>query len=358
MNLSFSNLCAQANYQAKISPNAQYVANATANRIVIRRSSMDLSIVNVFECLKPIDYIQWSPNSECILAANYESSRIEVHSIIDPKWTATIKDLAFPFASVQWTVDSKNIISVSQMNYEDKAIETSPDGKYVAVVHKRNGKDTLSVYHSSSFILLEQFELNMVDVENIRWSPDSSCIAVWDNCLYNNLIVYRIDGYICTTYEGYEHGLGIKSVCWSQNGKFLAIGYYDQTIHLLYTLSWKLITILSHPSVLNNTTANIALYEEVGLSKTQVPTLDTLVAYRQITKRPFSIPSIRSDLNQPNPRVGIGLCQFSTDGLFLASRNDNMPNVLWIWDIKTLCCRYAIIFRHTIKQIIWNPKEG
>jgi len=34
---------------------------------------------------------------------------------------------------------------------------------------------------------------------------------------------------------------------------------------------------------------------------------------------------------------------------------DNMPNVLWIWDIKTLCCRYAIIFRHTIKQIIWNP---
>ncbi|EIE90508.1 hypothetical protein RO3G_15219 [Rhizopus delemar RA 99-880] len=246
---------------------------------------MDLSIVNVFECLKPIDYIQWSPNSECILAANYESSRIEVHSIIDPKWTATIKDLAFPFASVQWTVDSKNIISVSQMNvndfstfpqpYEDKAIETSPDGKYVAVVHKRNGKDTLSVYHSSSFILLEQFELNMVDVENIRWSPDSSY------------------GYICTTYEGYEHGLGIKSVCWSQNGKFLAIGYYDQT----------------------------ALYEEVGLSKTQVPTLDTLVAYRQITKRPFSIPSIRSDLNQPNPRVGIGLCQFSTDGLFLASRN-------------------------------------
>jgi hypothetical protein len=42
---------------------------------------------------------------------------------------------------------------------------------------------------------------------------------------------------------------------------------------------------------------------------------------RQITKRPFSIPSIRPDLNQPNPRVGIGLCQFSTDGLFLASRN-------------------------------------
>lgn len=126
MNLSFSNLCAQAYYQAKISPNAQYVANATANRIVIRRSSMDLSIVNVFECLKPVDYIQWSPNSECILAANYESSRIEVHSIIDPKWTATIKDLAFPFASVQWTVDSKNIITVSQMNVKDLSTFPQP----------------------------------------------------------------------------------------------------------------------------------------------------------------------------------------------------------------------------------------
>ncbi|KAG1442442.1 hypothetical protein G6F56_011059 [Rhizopus delemar] len=285
--------------------------------------------------------MQWSPNSECILTINYDISKIQIHSVKDRKWTATIRDPVYPIASVQWTSDSKSIMCTTEMglrvsiwnlskkeqrhiNYTkfyEKAIETSPDGKYVAVVHKRSGKDTLSIYHSASFVLLESFEVGTVDLENIKWSPDSSCLAVWDNCLYNTLIIYRPDGYICTTYNGYEFGLGIKMVNWSQNGKFLAIGNHDQTIHLLSTMSWSLITVLEHPSVLNNQTADIALFEEINLLKSQESNNKTRVSYQKITKRPFNIPMNRSEYSQPNPRVGVGSCQFSKDGLYLASRS-------------------------------------
>ncbi|CAO3700242.1 unnamed protein product [Rhizopus stolonifer] len=220
-----------------------------------------------------------------------------------------------------WNLSKKEQRHINYTKFYEKAIETSPDGKYVAVVHKRSGKDTLSIYHSASFVLLESFEVGTVDLENIKWSPDSSCLAVWDNCLYNTLIIYRPDGYICATYNGYEFGLGIKMVNWSQNGKFLAIGNHDQTIHLLSTMSWNLITVLEHPSVLNNQTTNIALFEEINLLKSQESNNKTRVSYQKITKRPFNIPMNRSEYSQPNPRVGVGSCQFSTDGFYLVSRS-------------------------------------
>ncbi|CEI95195.1 hypothetical protein RMCBS344292_09389 [Rhizopus microsporus] len=378
MKITFSNLCSHAFHQVKISPDGQYVANAVANRLVIRRSGEELPVIHVFECSRSINYIQWSPNSECILTVNYEFSRIEVHSIMDPKWTAHVRDPSFPIALAQWTADSKSILCTAEMGsrlaiwnlskkeqryinsvkFRDKCIETSPDGKYTAVIHKRSGKDVLGIYHSASFISLQQFEVNTVDLDNMKWSPDSSCIAIWDNCLYHTLSVYRPDGYLCTTYSGYEHGLGIKTVNWSQDRKLLAIGNYDQTIHLLSTMSWNLITTLEHPSTLNNSTAHIQLFEETTFAKPQIPTLETVIAYQIIVKRPFNLPSLRLDYNQPNPKVGIGVCQFSKDGNYLASRNDNIPTALWIWDVNRLICRYIVLFRNTIKQILWNPREN
>ncbi|KAI9283207.1 hypothetical protein BY458DRAFT_467448 [Sporodiniella umbellata] len=399
MNLSFSNLCTQAFYQVKISPNSQYVANVTGNKVVVRRLEADLSIVNVFESSKVINYIHWSPNSECILLVNFEMSKIQVHSVIDPKWTATIKDSAFPIASVKWTPDSKSLMCTSEMGlrvsvwnlskrdqkfinyskFQDRGIEASPDGKYIAVAHKRLGKDTLSVYYSASFVLLQQFELNTVDLENFKWSPDSSCIAVWDSCLYNSLIIYRPDGYICATYCGYEYGLGIKTVNWSQNEKLVAVGYHNQTVHLLSTISWDLISILEHSSVVKNQDSNTLILEETTLLKAQQPNNKTRTSYQSITKRSFSLPIDRLDFSQPNPKVGVGICQFSSDSLYLASRNgkvylcrqeqnkkisdnfflaDNMPTVLWIWSLTTLTCTHIIIFQNTIKQIMWNPCHG
>lgn len=115
MKLSFSNLCTHSFYQVKISPNAHYVANVIGNRVVIRRLERNLSIVHVFENAKTINYMQWSPNSECILTINYDISKIQIHSVKDRKWTATIRDPVYPIASVQWTSDSKSIMCTTEM---------------------------------------------------------------------------------------------------------------------------------------------------------------------------------------------------------------------------------------------------
>lgn len=84
------------------------------------------------------------------------------------------------------------------------------------------------------------------------------------------------------------------------------------------------------------------MFEETTFAKPQIPTLETVIACNDyikqdihvlnlychvdqiIVKRPFNLPSPRLDYNQPNPKVGIGVCQFSKDGNYLASRNGKL----------------------------------
>ncbi|KAI8878782.1 WD40 repeat-like protein [Backusella circina FSU 941] len=373
MDIIYSNLYKHSFYQSKISPDEKWLANAIDNRLVIRHNTAELGIVAVQHNQKPIDFIQWSPDSTCILALNYETARIQIWSITDMDFTAVIKDTGFGITSIQWNSNSSAIICTSELflrlsiwdieskkmeyiehlKYANKGIEKSPNMKYTAIVQAQNGKEYLSFY-SNSFVLMQKIELETVDLENIKWSPDSLAIAVWDNCLYHNVWVYALDGRRLTSYSGYKYGLGIKTVSWNTSIQILAVANYDQTVHLLSTTSWKLITILNHPSLLSHDD-NMRLVEEYKLPPTATPTLEPDVGCRLISRRPFNLISQKPEKNVPNPKMGIGACQFSEDGLYLFSKNDNMPNVIWIWNTTTLKCHTIIKLLQPVRQAIWHP---
>ncbi|CEP09942.1 hypothetical protein [Parasitella parasitica] len=337
MRFLYSNLYKHSYYQSKISPNNYYVANVVDNRLVLRRNDQELTVLQVHETRRPIDYIQWAPDSQHILCVNYENCRIDVRSASDSTWQASISDKTFPFVRVKWSPDSKNIICVADLGlriaiwnlsttmmkfmnhtkYSEKGIETSPDGKYIAIIEKHDGKDYISIYHANSFILLQRFELDTVNVENIKWSPNNMYIAAWDNCLYHKLLVYRQDGSLIKSYSGYEFGLGIKSVHWNPTSQIVALGNFDDTIHLLSTLSWQLIGTLKHPTMLG-ASAETNILEEIETQRPEVSTFPTRqVDYRHVLKRPFHIPARRTDFNEFNPKVGIGSFSFSPDGSYI-----------------------------------------
>lgn len=363
----------------KISPNAQYVANAVDSRLVIRDHVKDLSILMVYQsAASTLDYIEWSPSSEYILAVDTSQSRIDVWSTLDSHWHAVFKDPRIEtIQKVTWSSDSQHILYTADLNlfsgvwdlatgtlqwiehlkYADKGIEVSPDENYVAIAEKRNGKDYLGIYHSNSFIFIQGFEVNTVDFQNFKWSPDSAYIAVWESCIYHKLLIYRQDGHLCTTYEGYKDNLGIKCVQWSPQGEMIAVGNYDGTIHLLSTLNWELIGVLNHPTTLTSN-MDINVVEEIKLPALAIPTLaSALVEYQYIGKRPYTLNTLRADTSTPYPKIGVSACQFSPDGLYLFSKNDLMPHVLWIWQVRTLQCSSTIVFTQPVRQAAWNPLE-
>ncbi|KAG0191222.1 WD repeat-containing protein wrap73 [Apophysomyces sp. BC1034] len=296
----YSDLYKHTSYQCKASPNCNYIANIVDSRLVIRSLSADLTILHVYACAHPINYVEWSPDSRFILTANFKRSLVEVWSVEDTHWKGVITDPSFGIATVRWSPDACSILCVDSYKvsitipadedltvqiaawmladqkikyarypkFIDKGCESSPDGKYIAIVEDRNGKDYVAIYSGSTLMLLRHFATETVDLENIRWSPDGRFLAMWDNCLYYKLLVYRLDGELCMSYQAYEDGLGIKSVSWSPNGKLLAVGSYDQKVRIIKVSDWQPIAVLCHTSTLTKTDhENTAVLEEFSPPK-------------------------------------------------------------------------------------------
>lgn len=84
------------------------------------------------------------------------------------------------------------------------------------------------MYTCTNWELVKQFHVATNDLEDIAWSPDTACLAAWDNSLTYNLVVVTPEGETLATYSAYSNALGIKTVQWSPSGQMLSIGSFDQ----------------------------------------------------------------------------------------------------------------------------------
>ena len=105
---------------------------------------------------------------------------------------------------------------------------------------------------------------------------------------------------------------------------------------------------------------------------------------------PVPLPDIKPDIEKPSPRMGPGIVGWSYDGqlmvsrfillsiptncsimiklvhdqistsffLLVGSRNDNMPNGLWIWDTSRVALSFIIISMNSIRTAKWAPNEN
>ena len=92
----------------------------------------------------------------------------------------------------------------------------------------------LFLYFLSHLFDLQHFELETDDLAGLKWSPDGEVLCVWESSLSYKVLLYSIDGRLISSYSAYEHALGIKSLCWSPSGQFVAVGSHDQLV-MLYT---------------------------------------------------------------------------------------------------------------------------
>ena len=67
----------------------------------------------------------------------------------------------------------------------------------------------------------------------VQWSPDGSCLAVWDSPLEYGVCLYAADGEYLAQYSAYTGALGVKAVAWAPSGQLLAVGSFDQARYIL-----------------------------------------------------------------------------------------------------------------------------
>lgn len=221
----------------------------------------------------------------------------------------------------------------------------------------------MSVFALESWEMLAHFQVKTEDLAIIKSSPDCTHFCVIDSSMFCKVCVYSLDGRCLTEFSPYSNALGIKSCQWSPAGQLLAIGAYDQKIRLLNHLTWSVIVDFEHTQ--NIDSKNVDIFVEVeskpNFGKDFEIYLDKFQnnhsssSKYETKKVPYAVPIRKPNPKEPDPKIGISQMSFSSNSAHLASKNDNMPNTLWIWDVKKTRLSTVLTQLNEVKNFAWDP---
>lgn len=376
--MKFSECYKQTGQLCKFSPNGTYLASTVQNRLVVR-STKSLQVTQVFSCQYAIQAVEWCSDSSLVLCAMFKRSVIQIWSLSQPTWCCKIDEGTAGIIGFSWSPDARHVLTIAEFHVRitvwslvnkavsyiryPKSIESShafsPDGRYLALIERRDCKDYISIFSCSAWQLMKHFEVETKDATGVSWSPDSRVICIWESPLDYKVLIYSVDGRCLAVYNAYHWALGVKAVAWSPSSQFLAIGSYDQKVRILNHIIWRSVAEYSHEELL--TKSNFVMYKEMeklwGARGLRLGSTTT-TKYEVIVERPVSVATVKPDLTKANPRLGVSFAAFSPNNRYLATRNDNMPTVLWIWSMEELSLAAVLVQVHPIKHIVWNPHQS
>uniref|UniRef100_A0A8P4KTC3 WD repeat containing, antisense to TP73 n=2 Tax=Dicentrarchus labrax TaxID=13489 RepID=A0A8P4KTC3_DICLA len=359
--MNFSEVFKQSNQLCKVSPDGKYLATCVQYRLVVRDVST-LQILQLYTCLDQISHMDWASDSLFILCAMYKRGLVQVWSLEQPDWHCKIDEGSIGLLSSRWSPDGRHVLNttefhlritvwslctkaVSYIKYPkacQKGIDFSRDGCYMALAERRDCKDYVSVFVCDDWHLLRQ----------------RVCYKV---------LLYSLDGRLLSTYSAYEWSLGIKSVTWCPSSQFLAIGSYDEKVRILNHITWKKVTQFEHPATINNTKA--VVYKEVerrpavgsdDLSLHNITigtTLFNTQSKYEICPLPVQLPVVKPDPDRANPKIGVSTLAFSSDSRYLATKNDNMASVVWVWDMQKMSLEAVLEQTSAVRCFQWDPQR-
>eukprot|EP00076_Gallus_gallus_P028613 XP_015152340.1 WD repeat-containing protein WRAP73 isoform X3 [Gallus gallus] len=340
--MDFSELFKLSGLLGRFSPDGKCLASCVQYRLIIRDVNT-LQILQLYTCLDQIQYIEWSSDSLFILCAMYKRGIVQVWSLEQPDWHCKIDEGSAGLVASCWSPDGRHILnttefhlritvwslctkSVSYIKYPkacQQGIAFTKDGRYMAVAERRDCKDFVSLFVCSNWQLLRHFDTETQDLFGIEWAPNGCILAVWDTCL---------------------------------------------EVRILNHVTWKKITEFEHPATVTNT--KTIVYKEVEKSpsveterfsfpptRALASSVFSTQSKYDISQVPVSFQYIKPVADRANPKMGIGMLAFSPDNCFLATRNDNIPNAVWIWDIQKLKLFVVLEQLCAIQSFQWDPRQ-
>ena len=374
--LKFSNKRKYSN-QISFSPNSFYFAISKGTQLVIY-SCQSLKPIKIYTFIDFIEDIKWSNSSKLILIGIYKRNRCEIRNIENDNFLCTIDEgiqgmsnalfssnsthvLSFNQNVSKLTIRSlldKNTLYISLPKFSKKGLAFSSQGKgnFMALAERKDAKDIIGIYYVPKWICLRRFPVETEDLQDIKWSFDNSSIIIVDSPSVCKLLIYNMFGELINKIDIYQYKLGIKTFNISPNGHLYCLGLFDQTLRIYNSISYTCTAIFNHDKdTLND--------PKVNYYKEEIINQEGESKYVEL-KPPIDLKSENNYIKGTNlyndklPIIGISEMAFSYDNNYLATKNDNMPNVLFIWDLNFMTLQTVLIHLNEISCFEWSKTKN
>ena len=142
----------------------------------------------------------------------------------------------------------------------------------------------------------------------------------------------------------------------SPNKQYLFAGGCDQKCRMISTLSWQQVFAFDHSLeelTDENSPAELNIYVEAETEE-DGPLYEALSKPFKVERLSHAnVRQIQKDSDLP--RVGVSQMAVSSDSLFLATVNEQCPNLVWLWDLSKCSLASLIKQAHPVTSICWAP---
>jgi len=341
------------------------------------------TVVRKLSSLEAVDAVEWSPDSSLLLCVQGKRNCAQVVSVEGGGFSAKVSEGVGGLVLALFAPDSRHVITVAdfQLHFtiwslqEEEGQKTfmhpklgsrngfvfSEDGAYLAVAHRRECKDSVSVYATTrgNWERLNHFAVQSADLEEICWTPENDAIIIRDSPIVYQILVYNpADGSLVARYSAYENALGVKCMQYSSINKELAVGSFDGTCRFLDSRTWRLVRELNHPNAVPVKSQTLISFQ----NQKETEKFDAENQHEDLNSTTQAAGNLhkfkvvfKSDPKKPMYKAGVGIITASFDSQFFATRDASKPCVVWIWHHGEEKPLAVLEFASKVMALKWDP---
>ncbi|PTB81634.1 hypothetical protein M440DRAFT_15985 [Trichoderma longibrachiatum ATCC 18648] len=246
-----------------------------------------------------------------------------------------------------------------QATSASRGLSVRPETGHLALLARSGGRDIVSLHNPVDRQVLRSWHPETLDAQGLAWTPDGKWLLLWESAVQGHrLLIHTPDGQHFRTITASnllkgpdaELELGIRVCQLSPSAEICAIGDYSRDVCILRTHSWRAQMRLYHPvNIVPKDTLQV-WQEKIAMDSSQARARHTFLKATQVLSPPgpASDPQFAAEV-----KPGCSMAAFDASSTLLATRLDDSPCTLWIWDIVAAELRAVLIF-HSPVSFQWH----